>query len=226
MNDSPRPRLRRKKECGHMGKSARVLGWEFGRTSREMNALLKQHGYLDGTPGAYGLTEKGQQYAQEQYHSRGTGGYAHYNRSWETRTWNDETTAALKADMQASPRGVDNGDSPYVPLPVHTSPDATDENAADQEPVVPVVVCGCSGDDDPPPSWAELAVVGAVVGALCLAPHIKPFWNNTVKPATKKLRNRLTKQQPVESTDSFHSASTNTAPGANTLGSEQGVAHP
>jgi hypothetical protein len=66
-----------------MRKSARVLGWEFGRTAREMNELLREHGYLYGNPGAYGLTEKGQQFADEQYHSRGTGGYAHYNRSWE-----------------------------------------------------------------------------------------------------------------------------------------------
>ena len=47
-----------------MGKSARVLGWEFGRNAREMNALLKQQGYLDGEPGAYGLTEKGKQYGR------------------------------------------------------------------------------------------------------------------------------------------------------------------
>src|SRR3954447_9438327 len=89
-----------------MGKSARVLGWEFDRSAREMNELLKAHGYLYGNPGAYGLTEKGQQFADEQYHSRGTGGSAHYNRSWETRTWNDETAAALKADMEADAGGV------------------------------------------------------------------------------------------------------------------------
>jgi hypothetical protein len=180
-----------------MGKSARVLGLEFGRTARKMNALLKQHGYLDGTPGAYGLTEKGQRYAQEKYHSRGTGGYAHYNRSWETRTWNDETAAALRTDMEASTGEVVDGDPPYVPLHVNAYPD-TEENTVGHE---PVVVCGCSGDDDPQPSWAELAVVGAVVGALHLAPHAKPFWNKTVRPAAKKLRNRLTKQEPVESTD-------------------------
>lgn len=181
-----------------MGKSARVLGWEFGRTARDMNALLKQYGYLDGTPGAYRLTEKGQQYAQEQYHSRGTGGYAHYNRSWETRTWNDETAAALRTDIEVGPGGIDDGDPSYVPLHAYASPDATEENTVGHE---PVVVCGCSGDDESQPGWTGLAVGGAVVGALYLAPHIKPFWNNTLKPAAKKLRNRLT-QQPVESTDS------------------------
>lgn len=172
-----------------MGKSARVLGWEFGRTDREMNVLLKEHGYLDGNPGAYGLTEKGQQYAKEQYHSRGTGGYAQYNRSWGTVTWSDETAAALKADMEANPGGFDAGDSP-----------AEEEDAFGNEPFVD---CSGSGDDDDPqPSWKGLAIGGAVVGALLIVPHVKPFWNNKVKPAAKKLRDGLAKQESVESTDS------------------------
>ncbi|QZY19318.1 hypothetical protein [Streptomyces decoyicus] len=172
-----------------MGKSARVLGWEFGRTAREMNALLKEHGYLDGNPGAYGLTEKGQQYAEEQYHSRGTGGYAQYNPSWETRTWSDETAAALKADMQVNPGGFDLGSS-----------SAKEEDHFGCEPFVD---CSSSGDDDSPaPSWKELAIGGAVVGALLIAPHAKPLWNNKVKPAAKKLRDRLAKQESAESTDS------------------------
>ncbi|MFE6548225.1 hypothetical protein ACFVHS_07450 [Streptomyces sp. NPDC057746] len=172
-----------------MGKSARVLGWEFGRTAREMNELLKNHGYLYGNPGAYGLTEKGKQYAEEQYHSRGTGGYAQYNRSWETRTWSAETAAALKADMEANPGGFDAGDSP-----------TEEEEALGYKPFVDY---GGSGDDgDPQPSWKELAIGGAIVGALLISPHVKPFWNNKVKPAAKKLRDGLVKQASVESTDS------------------------
>lgn len=172
-----------------MGKSARVLGQEFGRTAREMNELLKKHGYLYGNPGAYGLTEKGQQYAEEQYHSRGTGGYAHYNRSWETRTWSDETAAALKADMEANPKGLD---AEY--LPTEEKEDFEDE---------PFMDYGGSGDDDGPrPSWKQLAIGGAVVGVLLISPYAKPFWNNKVKPAAKKLRARLAKQESVESDDS------------------------
>ncbi|GFE12732.1 hypothetical protein Sgleb_07790 [Streptomyces glebosus] len=172
-----------------MGKSARVLGWEFGRTAREMNALLKEHGYLYGNPGAYGLTEKGQQYAEEQYHSRGTGGYAQYNPSWETRTWSDETAAAIRADMQVNPGGFGVGSS------------STKEE--EHYRCEPFVDCNGSGDDeDPAPSWKELAIGGAVVGALLIAPHAKPLWNNKVKPAAKRLRDRFAKQEPVESTDS------------------------
>lgn len=171
-----------------MGKSARVLGWEFGRTAREMNELLKLHGYLYGDPGAYGLTEKGQQYAEEKYHSRGTGGYAQYNPSWETRTWSDETSAALKADMEANPGGFEAGDS------------LTEKE--DTSTYEPLTEGSGGGDDDvPQPSWKGLAIGGVVVGALLIAPHVKPFWNNKVKPATKRLRAGFTKQESVEPTE-------------------------
>ncbi|WP_329558911.1 hypothetical protein OG711_08170 [Streptomyces uncialis] len=172
-----------------MGKSARVLGREFDRTAREMNVLLKKHGYLDGDPGAYGLTEKGQQYAEEQYHSRGTGGYAQYNPSWETRTWSDETAAALKADIEANSGGFDAGDSP-----------AEEEDAFRNGPFVDY--SGGGDDDGSQPSWKELAIGGVVVAALLIVPYAKPFWYDKVKPAAKKLRGGLAKQEPVESTDS------------------------
>lgn len=172
-----------------MGKSARVLGRDFSLTARQMNELLKEYGYLDGKPGAYGLTEKGQQYAEEQYHSRGTGGSAQYNPNWETRTWSDGTEAALKADMEANPGGFGAGDSTVE-----------EEDALEREPFVDY---GGSGDDDfSQPSWKGLVIGGVVVGALLVAPHVKPFWNNKMKPAARNLRDRLTKQDSVESTDS------------------------
>jgi hypothetical protein len=78
-----------------MRKSARILGQEFGLTSQEMNFVLKEEGYLDGEPGNYFITEKGEKYAEEQDYHRGTGGYAHYNRYWTTRTWDDGITDGL-----------------------------------------------------------------------------------------------------------------------------------
>jgi hypothetical protein len=56
-------------------------------------------------------------------------------------------------------------------------------------------------DDGPQIDRAGLAITAGVVGAVVLAPHVKPFWNNTVKPAAKKLREKLTKQGPDEATD-------------------------
>ena len=72
-----------------MGKSARALGQEYGLTSQEMNYVLKKEGYLSGDAGDYSITEKGAQYAEETDFHRGTGGYAHYNRYWTTRKWDE-----------------------------------------------------------------------------------------------------------------------------------------
>lgn len=176
--------------AGLMGRSARVLGWEFGQSAREMNALLKEHGYLDGEPGAYGLTEKGERYAEEQYHSRGTGGYSHYNRDWETRTWSDETAAALKADIQAEPEGPDLEAAPTEDEDVLQYGSFVDYGTT--------VGNGSSEDEDPELTWKELAVGGAIIGSLLVAPHIKPFWNERLKPAVKKVRDKLTMRGPVE----------------------------
>jgi hypothetical protein len=163
-----------------MGKSARVLGREFGCTAREMNELLKNHGYLDGEPGAYGLTEKGERYGDEQRHSRGTGGYAHYNRSWETRRWSDATAAALRADIETNPRDFDAGPE--------------NDEAVEREPFVDY---SGDADDEPQPTWVEIAIGGAMIGALLLAPRVKPFWNDALRPAAKDLRDRFTKHEPV-----------------------------
>ncbi|MGW1465159.1 hypothetical protein ACWCPT_12515 [Streptomyces sp. NPDC002308] len=157
-----------------------------------MNELLKEHGYLDGSPGAYGLTEKGQQYAKEQHHSRGTGGYAQYNRNWETRTWSEEAAAALRADLEANPGGFCAGEP------------STEAEAAFEDD--PEVDCGGIEDDDSQVSWKTLAVGGAVAGAILIAPHVKPFWDSRVKPAARKPRGRLTKREAVEPSQSWSSS--------------------
>lgn len=170
-----------------MGKSARVLGSEFGRTARDMNALLKDYGYLCGEPGAYGLTEKGQQYGVEHYNDNGYGGYA--ARSWETRTWKDGLAEALRADMAAHPQGFAAAD--------FTADKVTSDSEADGVTFVPDQY-----DDGPRLSDRQAAaVLGAavVVGAgVLVAPLVKPFWHNKVKPAAQKIRERFTKQDAPE----------------------------
>jgi hypothetical protein len=68
-------------------KSATLLGRPYGLTGAEMNYLLKKEGFLYGEPGAYGVTPKGEPYANEKDYHRGTGGYSWYNRYWDTRSW-------------------------------------------------------------------------------------------------------------------------------------------
>lgn len=163
-----------------MGKSARILGQEFGKTAQEMNSLLKKHGYLDGEPSAYGLTEKGAEYGQELDHHRGTGGYAHYNRDWTTRTWNDETGASLEADIEAARnqpgrevfRDQNDGD---------TVADYSDDLSLE------------AGRDD---TRVKLILLGVLAGAVYVAPRLRPVLNQKVRPAARKLRDKLARPGP------------------------------
>ena len=75
--------------------SARVLGKEYGLTAEEMNRVLAKLGFLNGTPGNYSIAPKALQYAVEKDFHRGTGGYAHYNRYWTTRTFDDSIKEVL-----------------------------------------------------------------------------------------------------------------------------------
>lgn len=75
--------------------SASVLGQEYGLTGEEMNRLLLKQGILTGEPGSYDLTTKGLQYAVTKDFHRGTGGYAHYNRYWTTRTYDENIKDVL-----------------------------------------------------------------------------------------------------------------------------------
>lgn len=167
-----------------MGKSARVLGWEFAKTAREMNELFKQHGYLEGEPGAYGLTEKGKQYAEEKYHTNGVGGYSHYQVNYETRTWNNETAAALQTDIDSFPEDFATDD-------VLAREDARDDAGFEYDPPSNYEDDG----EDFPLGWKVLVVGGVVVGAVLVAPHVMPFYRNRLKPAAKRFRDKITKQQ-------------------------------
>ena len=77
-----------------MSLSARRLGREFGLTAEEMNYLLKEEGFLDGSPGDYYLTEKGRKYAIEKYDGNGYGGYA--ARSWSWLEWDESIIKKLR----------------------------------------------------------------------------------------------------------------------------------
>lgn len=77
-------------------RSARVLGQDHGLNAVQMNLALKAHGYLEGEPGMYRVTEKGLPFATETFESRGTGGYTQYNPNWDARTWDPSITDQLE----------------------------------------------------------------------------------------------------------------------------------
>lgn len=180
-----------------MGKSARILGRDFGLTAREMNALLKEHGYLSGEPGAYGMTEKGLKYGSEDDHRRGTGGYTQYNPQWTTRTWSDDISAALAADIATEPTTEAPATAPVV---THQPEDEFDLSSGfDKE------------SDDPktePPLWMLAAFLGVVVAAqnpvvqdwvgTNVTPHARRAWR---KVSRRDARDAATKHIPEDAGD-------------------------
>ncbi len=183
-----------------MRKSARILGQEFGLTAQEMNFVLKEGGYLVGEPGNYFVTEKGEKYAEEQDHHRGTGGYAHYNRYWTTRTWDDgiadelDITAERKREIREA-----------ISLAKQKLNKPEDNNLADDynsygngnEYV------GVADDNDN--KDALFAAVGALLlaasayGVYKAAPHIKRWWNDKAVPGLKKMKIKVTgKAEKIE----------------------------
>lgn len=165
-----------------MGKSASAWGNEFGKTAQEMNKLLKEHNYLDGEPGAYRVTEKGSMYAEEHHHSNGYGGHA--RREWETRTWNDDLAEALRADIERTPENVEE-------IAPETSEDRH-KSEAENEPPWDYGIDDVGSRLD----GKRLIILGAIVVATwVVAPYVKPFYENRVKPAAQQLRDKVIKQE-------------------------------
>nr|WP_129591241.1 hypothetical protein [Dietzia sp. oral taxon 368] len=168
-----------------MGRSAQDIGRGMGKTAREMNALLFEHGYLDGGPGDYGLTDKGKQFGSETYYERGTGGYQSYNRAWTVRTWDESIAEALNADIAAS---------------------ASDAGSSG-EPVELIDVEGeFEGQAEMPPhsrSWAPVALgVTALVlvggAAVATRPRVRRWAEEEAKPRAQRAWRVLTRRGEIE----------------------------
>lgn len=144
-----------------------------------MNALFFDHGYLDGEPGDYSLTEKGKQYGSEQDHHRGTGGYSFYNANWTTRTWDDGVVDALTADMTADSSEASSSSDPVNEI------DIEHENEVE--------------DPSEGPSWSPVAlgaVVLVLVGGAVVAtsPRVHRWAGEKVKPRAQRTWRALTRR--------------------------------
>lgn len=135
-----------------MGMTATQLGTVFGRGAAAMNVLLKEHGFLEGGPGAWMPTELGKQFAQSHDFDNGYGGYAH--RSWGWLSWGDGLVDALKASIEQHPEGV---------LPAAPSVAAAAVAAAKDSDIGP-----SSGKT----KWMALAAIGVVAVAVPAAQNV------------------------------------------------------
>lgn len=77
-------------------KSAKQLGEMLGMNAQEVNKLLKKKGFLDGKPGAYTVTAKGEKYSELRQKDNGYGGFA--ARAWEFVMWDEAILNEISDD--------------------------------------------------------------------------------------------------------------------------------
>lgn len=73
--------------------SARRIGKQTGKTAQEINKLLKEHGFMEGEPGFYKPTAKGEPFCVEKFDGNGYGGFA--ARSWSWLEWSKDVIPQL-----------------------------------------------------------------------------------------------------------------------------------
>ncbi len=170
-----------------MGMTATQLGSIFGRGAAAMNVLLKEHGFLEGGPGAWRPTELGKQFAQSHDFDNGYGGYAH--RSWGWLSWTDGLVDALQASIEQNPDGI-------VAAPTTAASTAIVSANAD------------SGQGFGKSRWVALAAVGVAAVA---APVAKNAWNRIAERRSAAQSAAAVADPVVEKTTSDDSAADDAA---------------
>jgi hypothetical protein len=174
--------------------SARVLGEAFGLTAQELNYALKEAGFLSGEPGMYSVTEMGAKFAAEEDHSRGIGGYAHYNRSWTTRTWDDSVADRLDLTDDRK-REIRQGVS--AARRAARAAMCSEAAVVDTSTSETVGAQGGANDVAVKATGALLASV-AVYGIYKAVPHVQKFWNEMAAPGLKDLKDRVLSKPGAE----------------------------
>lgn len=169
-------------------KSARVLGQEVGLTPSEMNFLLKEEGFLDGEPQNYTVTEKGKDYAEDNYNGSS---YGYSNQGWPTRTWDDrildelditegrkkEIRQAYSIAKQNKYKSEDDDISNEWDNCSNEDSDSTDSN---NDTLVLKNLLIAAG------------LIGLGFGIYKAIPYIKCRWNDKVIPYLKNMNNNFT----------------------------------
>jgi hypothetical protein len=179
-----------------MTKNATQLGAEFGLNAAEMNFVLREEGFLDGEPGAYRVTEKGEPFATEHDHHRGPGGNSSltYNRHWTTRRWHESVTDGLEIDVnrrQELREAITAAKVLLATEAVDVDVDKPTDGAT-----------GPSGLSDA--QKALVIAVGVVLvtvsayGVYRLAPTIKRLWEEKAAPSLAAARERIRGLWPSE----------------------------
>jgi hypothetical protein len=174
--------------------SARVLGQAFGLTAQELNYALKEAGFLSGKPGMYSVTEKGAKFVAEEDHSRGTGGYAHFNREWTTRTWDDSVAGELdltddrkreiRQAVSAARRAVRAASRSEAAVVDTSTNRAVDARGSASDALAKTV--------------GTLLASVTVYGIYKAVPHVRRLWSERAAPGLKDLKDRVPSKPGAE----------------------------
>ena len=153
------------------------MGADHNLTAVEMNFLLKEEGFLYGGPGAYGLTAKGEQYANERYVSPGP------RSTYVQTTWNPQTTDELDLSDDRKREIRDAVAAARRQKAEQRAADAYDPDAA------------ADGEERSGLDPLLVAAVGAALAAVSaygiwVVPHLRTLWANKAAPHIERLRNR------------------------------------
>ncbi len=153
---------------------------------------MREHGYLEGTPGSYSLTDKGKMHGREEDHHAGVGGYSWYNRDWTTRTWDEEILAALADEMDNDQTASELTDA------------SAGKNDLEEDGAAPSFMHIDSKDrheeaDATPPLWLSVAfLVGVVIAA---NPRARRWVSDTAKPRAMKMLRKANNSESAGATE-------------------------
>ncbi|MFK4483638.1 hypothetical protein [Curtobacterium sp. AB7] len=204
--------------------SATVLQRAFGLSSQETNYLLKEEGYLYGEPSAYKMTDKAAEFATEEDHHRGTGGYSHCNRYWTTLKWDvniadelvidDQRRRELRGAIEAAKRA------------------AADEGFMDEAQEEQSSTADRSRDRALVMAVSAFLVTATAFGIAKAALRVRLWWTATARPSLRRRQLEFGGNLPTELEDSpsshdrasLHAAIRSTAAAA--VESHGGLANP
>jgi hypothetical protein len=155
-----------------------------------MNVILKELGYLEGDPGAWGVTKKGAKYAFEKDHHRGPGGSPWYNRDWTTTSWDDAIVGELnvtddlkrKAQEGVSAARAAKRGATAVADDISANADTVTDNAATATGNVKRVAVAAAG---------LVVLAGSAYGIYKAAPHAKKLLDEKVVPGLKNIKDKV-----------------------------------
>ena len=160
--------------------SSRVMGGQFGLTAVEMNMLLKEQGFLDGEPGAYGPSEMGKLYVHEDYVQK-----SHLT-GYDKTTWDPSIKKKLDLSEERLQQAREAASARRAVVraaraaeTVNERSDTGETNGSDVDLRRVAVVLGVT----------VLVVIG-IYGIKKAAPKLKAHWIDKITPRLEERKNR------------------------------------